>query len=363
MRLGSRMHGQVRRLRTLAAGAALLVTPAGAFAQEFAPVYGGRDPGAPVQSPGSCAAAQSGLGRPQSVRLNETWIEAQQRGLDVSDVRAVFDFVFGQLPDTVDVWPTENYYYFMFTANGRDYSGNLRLHPEDREAGLIHFAIFDTADPSRFGHALLGEDDGVTVRRRGALIYEVSSGRQSVTFRLNAIDQTDPGAPLIVENETFVGRSFDESGLIFLLVFNEAANRFLWVLDRDQPASVPFAAMAPDLEVHVPSGFVFWRSPGEERRLLVGVDADQTARNTYFDGPFDQLPDNWLAETQFREFAERWQPALAGRMNARGEFAGGEGRLAVTPYMQYEQLSEVWHRVKACDGATERVRRLACLLQ
>ncbi len=298
------------------------------------------------------------------VRFHETWVEARQQALPVEDARAMLAHIFRQLPDRVTVWPTENYYYFSFSADGRDFGGNFRLHPEERDEGLINFAYFDTGDPSWFRHLLLGEADGVTVRRLSNLNYEVTVEGRPVVFALNPISQDNPGPPLVLSGESFVGRSFDESGLVFLLVFNPAANGFIWVLDEPQPADTPLAPMSPDLEVHVVSGFVFHRLLGEARRILVGVDVAQVTRNTYFDGPFDQLPDNWLTSTRFRELAETADPALRGLINDRGEFASGNSRLAVTPYHQYATLAELWEFVKNCTGSSvESGQQLACLGQ
>ena len=49
----------------------------------------------------------------------------------------VFAFVLGQLPERVQVYPTENYYYFGFIHNGVRYQGEFvdgtlaALKPED----------------------------------------------------------------------------------------------------------------------------------------------------------------------------------------------------------------------------------------
>ncbi len=296
------------------------------------------------------------------VHFNQTWIEDQARDVDVTDPRAILAQVFSALPDRPFVWPTENYYYFRFTANGVDYGGNFRLHPVERDEGLINFAYFDTGDPSQFHHLLLGPDDGVDVERLSATEYAVTFDGRTVTFVLNPISQTDPGPPLVGPKEAFIGRGFDELGLAFLLVFNETIDRFIWILDAEQPAPVPLAPMAPDLDVHVSSGFVFYRPPGEERHILAGVDAHEVVRNTYFDGPFDQLPDNWLPETRFQELALRADPNLRGAINARGEFEGRTARMAVMPYLQYNELGEVWQQVRACDDLPAGPGRLACVL-
>lgn len=282
------------------------------------------------------------------VRFNQDVIEARSRGVAVDEPLAVFRQVFARLADEIEVYPTENYYYFSFEGNGRTYSGNFRLHPEERDRGLINFAYFDTSDPSWFRHLLLGADDGVTVARAGPLAYRVSFDGKSVIYRLNDLAQDDPGPPAVAPGEVFVGRGMDESGLVFTLAYSPAIEQFVWVLDPAQKMEAKLAPAGGGLSVHIPSGFGFLQRPGSGRALLVAVHEHEVVRNTWNDGPFDQLPDNWLPETRFRELAERSDPAVRGVINDRGEFRGLQSRMAVTPYVQYRTLEELVRRHARC---------------
>ena len=295
--------------------------------------------------PAAPALADDPIG---NVAFNEASIDARTRAVAVDEPMAVFAQILAQIPSEASIHPTENYYYFTFEGNGRTYAGNLRLHPEERDEGIVHFAYFDTADPSWFRHLSLDASDGVRLDRKGPLAYRLAYGEHAVTFRMNPLLQVDPGLPTVAAGEVFVGRGMDESGLILTLVYSFAAERFLWVLDPDQTMEVPLAPFDAGLDVHVASGFAFLGSPASPRRVLVGVDAHEVVRNTWNDGPFDQLPDNWLDRTRFRELAERSDPALHGRINARGEFRDGESRLAVAPYLQYRALSEITDRRDVC---------------
>ena len=77
--------------------------------------------------------------------LNQTYAEDATRAstLDVEDPMAVFKFVFGNLPDRVKVYPTENYFYFQFFHRHIRYAGNIRLDVTDRDEGKVHFAYFE----------------------------------------------------------------------------------------------------------------------------------------------------------------------------------------------------------------------------
>ena len=54
--------------------------------------------------------------------------------LAIDDPKAVFAYVLGSLRERVQVYPTENYYYFRFSHNGVPYVGNIRLSAADRRS-------------------------------------------------------------------------------------------------------------------------------------------------------------------------------------------------------------------------------------
>ena len=90
----------------------------------------------------------------------------------------MFAFVLRQLPERVQVFPTENYYYFRFIHDGVPYSGNIRLAAANRDQGQVNFSYneqpTDWNDDPRNRHAALGADEGVTVEKIGPLLYRVT---------------------------------------------------------------------------------------------------------------------------------------------------------------------------------------------
>ena len=95
--------------------------------------------------------------------FNEQMVQGLYRELPVEDPMAIFRYVFGHLADEVFVYPTENYYYFNFSAGGRTFSGNFRLAPDARAQSRLHFAYFDTSDPAWFRYVYLGPEHGLKV--------------------------------------------------------------------------------------------------------------------------------------------------------------------------------------------------------
>ena len=75
------------------------------------------------------------------LKTDQSYIEEVRRptSLAVDDPMAVFSFVFNSLPERVNIYPTENYFYFTFVHRGVPYNGNIRLDASDRDQGKLHF--------------------------------------------------------------------------------------------------------------------------------------------------------------------------------------------------------------------------------
>jgi hypothetical protein len=166
--------------------------------------------------------------------------EALQGGvLAVDDPLAVFSYVLGRLPHRVRVYPTENYFYFHFTVGGVTYAGNIRLAASNRDRGEVDFSYNEhptdwNPEPPNY-HAMLGEEQGVTVDKVGPLLYRVTRSGKSVEFALNDLSQIRPPTGALKSDEEFLGPVFDESGMRFFLVFNRRLKVFHFLLDETVP--------------------------------------------------------------------------------------------------------------------------------
>src|ERR1700753_4163402 len=67
-------------------------------------------------------------------------------GVTLSDPLAVFGVVLKNLPERVDVYPTENYFYFRSVQAGAVYVGNIRLAAANRDNGKVNFSY--NAEPT-----------------------------------------------------------------------------------------------------------------------------------------------------------------------------------------------------------------------
>jgi hypothetical protein len=291
------------------------------------------------------AAAQS----PERPRLetNQSYVEEVTRAtaLAIDDPMAVFAFVLAALPEQVKVYPTENYYYFRFSLNGARYAGDVRLDAGDRDQGKLHFGYYEEmAEWKREGgidiEIVLDASRGVTVTRLEHLAYRVSYGGKSVIFALNDLSQEKPAA--LAGDEKFVGRIFDESAIRFDLLYNSTLKIFHYILDETAPVVEEFmpAKRGDRIIIGKRTGFAFYRDQRIERKILIGVFAANTRINNYFDGPFDQLPENFIEGQALYDLIVDADPAAKGKIDRLGHYLDGSGRYSIHPYMLYRNESE-----------------------
>ncbi len=301
----------------------------------------------------ACAASAAQAQEAPSLQTNQSYVEelARPTALDVGDLMAVFGFVWSRLPERVKVYPTENYYYIGFFHNGIRYAGNIRLDASNRDDGKVVFAYFeDTAqwfEEAEVKYRVLDTSHGVTVEKTEPLVYRVTYQGKSVTFALNDLRDVKP--PALGPDEVYLGPVFDESAIQFYLVFNRKLKLFHYVLNEagtvpEQFFSRPGRAR---LTVGKRTGFAFYKDHRLNRKILVGAFEGNMRANNYFDGPFDQLPDNFIAGEALREAILAVRPQLKGEIDRFGASADGSIRFNVGPYLPYNQVREL-DRIDAC---------------
>lgn len=312
------------------------------------------------------AASQSGGPR---LNTNESYVEDVNRSgdFDISDPVAVFGYVFRNLPERVTVYPTENYYYFNLHHRGVRYSGNIRLESETRDQGKIHFAYgIDhaewKADDALF-HILLDPSHGLAVEKQDRLTYRLSYAGKSVVFALNDLSGVKPPAGALQAGERYIGPVFDESAIRFFLVYDPILKLFRYILDETVPVADALAESDAGHRILIGkrTGFAFYRDHRAERKILIGVFAKNADLNTYFDGPFDQLPDNFIDGDTLRDAILDVEPGLRGKIDRYGSSPDGQLRYAISPYRHYEDETElaVVHRC-ATNRRTRSDRYYAC---
>ncbi len=270
-------------------------------------------------------------------------------------MNGVFWHVFSQLDGQVTIYPTENYFYFTFYANWRYFWGNMRLAPEERDKGILHFAYFeyndDPKDPDDFysEYKQFGPSDGITIKKISAFTYSVTYRNKTVIFRLNQINQIPPKLFALKENEVFISRTWDESGFQFFLIFDKDHLHFMWILNEEDGIPGVFEPLSDEIAVDKLSGFAFYLDRSSQRKILIGVNAQNIKRNNYYDGPFDQLADNYIKNTDLAKYIQQAYPYTRNRINEYGIFTDVQGsRVSITPYYTYYSKSELVDLLSNC---------------
>ena len=280
---------------------------------------------------------------------NQSYVEgiARAANLAIDDPVAVFAYVLDSLPERVKVYPTENHYYFAFDLNGARYAGNIKIDARLRADGKLAFAYYeeraiwltDTPGTER----VLGPAEGVTVEKVEPLAYRVTYGKKSVVFALNDLTQVRPPPKALAPDEQFIGPVFDESAIRFFLVFNPKLKLFHYILDETvKPADVFVPAPVGDGRILIGkrTGFAVYSDRRRDRKILIGVYHGNVTANNYLDGPFDQMPDNFMDGDIFRQAILAVEPELKGKIDRFGSFADG-ARYAVQPYMVYRSPKDL----------------------
>ncbi|MEM8976967.1 MAG: hypothetical protein AAGD43_33365 [Pseudomonadota bacterium] len=284
------------------------------------------------------------------LQTNEGYIKTLNKNAlaDTAKPLDVFRALFAALPQRVTVYPTENYYYFSFHRNGSRYAGNIRLAIDGLAKREIYFTYFRSATlqhPDGDGQRLvLNAGVGVEIERITDLSWKIVAFGKSVVFNLNDLSHVRPPQRLLREHETFIGPVFDESGLRFFLVFDKAKKEFAYVLDETVRVPEEFLSSAAHTGFRLGrrTGFLFAMDRTQQpRKVLAGVFAANVELNNYFDGPFDQLPDNFIKDDRLRNALTLQQPDLRGRIDRYGNLAGGETRAVIAPYATYESPEDL----------------------
>lgn len=307
-------------------------------------------------------------GKPQLHTIEQDIVEAARRStLDIADLPAVFAFVLRSVPERAQVHPTENYYYFRFVHNGTPYTGNIRLAAADRDQGKVHFTYGEQPSDWRpepdVKHAPLDAGQGVAVTKIAPLTYSVSHRGRTVTFVLNDLSAVKPKDGTLRADERYLGPIFDESGVRFFLVFNARLKVFHYLLDETVNPADELASGAGSEPILIGrrTGFAFYRDG--ERKVLIGVNERNSRLNTVYDGPFDQLPENFIEGESLRDAMTAADPSAKGRIDRFGNYLDDDGRFLIHPYLLYRDLNDllVFHRCMTSRRVAE-ARRPLCFV-
>ena len=282
--------------------------------------------------------------------------------VDLEDVDAYFWHIFSRLPDEVTIYPSENYFYFIDYIAGRQIWGNIRLPAGRRERGVLSFGYSEFSEfPSSPGNYVsrskyFTEGDGLSIKGKDPFTWLVTYNKKTVTFHLHKLSLEPPKSFALKTNEVFIERTFDESGIQFFLLFNTTGNYFFWVLNEEETVPDEFTQLDKDILIGRRTGFAFWIDPEKTpRKVLATVRKISVTRNDYYDGPFDQLADNYVDHNKISHWMERAIPSIKGRIDKYGYYTDVErpSRVALSCYGNYYTQAEVLDFVKRAKASPD----------
>lgn len=262
--------------------------------------------------------------------------------VNFDDPRSILKFILRTTPENPTVFPTERYYYYQFPLALRMVSGNIRFAEVER--GVVTVGYFDSmySADMRVEEFRDGEE-GVRV--------EHDANKHEVVFAVDGIervfhlDQSAFTSPLfeLYEGEKHISGVRDESGYYFHLLYWANDRSFYYVVNEDMPLpedllQVPHADL--DIFFGEKSRFCFVRDKSSNRLVLVGVSKRGVQLNTWYDGPFDQVP----PYLNIKSILEEAYPYVtdAGGIDEHGKFLEREGqRIAISPYSAYRSGVEL----------------------
>lgn len=297
------------------------------------------------------------------VYLNELWIRNRplvdaaftqnvyETGLVFDDPRELLKRVMRASPERARVYPTERYYYYRFPDGPRLVSGNIRF--VDAERGAISVGYFDAHNPSDMKVAHFDTTQpGISIElSRGRGTVSVSVDDVHRVFVLDPFAFHAPRYPLY-EGEEFISGVRDESGCFFHLIYHKPSRSFYYVLQPDQPLPEPLMRGGSEKIVTwfgAESRFCFIEHVPSRRRILVGVHRREIMENSWYDGPFDQVPPH----LPIRDTLNEAYPYVedAGGLDEHGNFLEREGqRVAISPYRNYISGPELEQELEKLIG-------------
>lgn len=286
----------------------------------------------------------------------ETDIAAMARApVDAARPMDVFRHVLAAAGDEIMVYPSEGYYYFQFQNGPQRILGNIRFDLVDAALGKLNFGY---SSPRAFGSELvnhfsvLNAADGVGLTTVSPFEYRLTFEGRTIRVLIHDARQELAGPRPLATGEVYVGPVFDESGVRMHLLFDDVENAFFFVLNGEAAPAETYSAYpgSERVEIGDRTGYAFYRDSARNRRILVGVSYANVRSNSYYDGPFDQLPDRFIAPEAMQALIERAYPHLRGRIGPRGLFLDSEYmRAMVAPYRQYDWPAQL-DGLAGCDA-------------
>ncbi|HVZ40581.1 MAG TPA: hypothetical protein VHI13_14975 [Candidatus Kapabacteria bacterium] len=299
----------------------------------------------------------------RSFYTNNAYVDGLYNALDLNNPKAVFAYVYDCLEPEVTVYPSENYYYFQFTACGKVISGSIGLLAHKIDDGILQFGYADKPEErSRQKYfrmhgssCTMSQNDSLWVKKINNFRYEVSYHDKRVIFNFYRDSVSAPKNAKLTADEEFVAPTFDESGLRFYLCFNKVKKHLFWILNEDGYVPETFAPAYPKSSVVIGdrTELAFYQDSVNNRKILVGARGENVLTNNWYDGPFDHMPDNYVKEgvVKVEDYLNEHYKFQGMQIDKYGHYVNNDNaRVPVAPYIVYFNRDE-FRFIDSCKAA------------
>jgi hypothetical protein len=296
---------------------------------------------------GALSAASRKAGDRVLVIFHEDVIRALETRFAIEDTDRMLELLLSRMRKDVTVYPTENYYYFRVYADGKELAGNILLSRDKIDHGTLSLNYYQvtgdgtSGEKLEYGHAY-SSADGLVVTNLGNGVYRIRYRSKEVRFHLNSLPPEKPGNLRLARGEAYLGPIYDESGIRFALLFDAPEQHFIYVLDPTEPPSDELYQLNDEVVVGRRTGFAFYVDKKYDRKLLTAVNSAAVRQNTYYDGPFDQLPYNYADQIDMKKYLEAAFPVVRRKIDKYGNFVDYKGNnVGVFSYREYNDLAQL----------------------
>lgn len=291
------------------------------------------------------------LGYQGKVFLNSDYIKGMAICEDTT-FNGTIKYILKVLPETIRVYPTENYYYFIVPYCGNLLKGNMKFDFFYGNTYLVRIGYESYANISIINNIKID-----TFKFKEWKIKQIDKLSPEGTFT-NVRISIEIGDTLIDKIVSFfslpmkyakfpdsykiIFNTMDESGFIFTLTYNEDINNFVWFLNDRQFIRFKINKYKGPIYFEPISGFLFAKV--NKKYVLVGVPLLNVVENNWWDGPFDQLNDrSW--NPQIKKYIQKVYPSLGSEVDIY-LYKEDKRRVTTASYLRYYNPEEVYEEIE-----------------
>jgi len=295
------------------------------------------------------------IAKSSDIAFNQNFIESvNSKSIYINNFNRVLSFVISKMDDNITVYPTEGYYYFEFMNNGEKIRGNLRFDFIDRDKGEATFAYFKEINRSnnKYFFKVLNRKNGFILTKTDKFKYHLKYKNFKKDITIYDAKKELANLPKFLKNENYIGPIFDESGIRFHFVYDNVAKTFLYILNTTLGFSETYSAIDRDnnLLIGNRTKFIYFNDKKRKRYILVGVEKKNIDSNSYYDGPFDQLPDSFMDGKKLKSYIIDYDPSVKNLITDFGIYKNEiTSRYAVESYLEYTNKNELFRLYKCLD--------------